>query len=404
MARIFGLDIRRADKFSSWSVGDSAFADWWLRAGDSGETTEPVTPYTILGLSAVVRAVSVISTTIASLPLRTYERHGDERDRIPSVFDDPFPGEAGQVPFAWVETILIHLLLWRRAFLWHEDVLSDGTVTAYRPIVPDLITKVEVVNGRKRFTYRDADGIEQTVGTERITHIPGPSIDGVDGHPLLYAARNIFSGALAGDKAAATTLRRGIRLAGLLTPGEGEDIDPEEGQAILDALKPKVLGAENAGGMAFINKRLKLDPWTPSNAESQWHETRTEILGEVGRLFGIPPHLLNDIEKQTSWGTGVAEQNLGFSRYTLLGWSTRIEQALTRRLPVGQFVEFDYKGLFQGTPEQESRVLIAYKDAGLMTTDEIRRVLNLPPLTTAQKRELAPPTPLPVNPPQEAIA
>ena len=402
MARLFGLDIRRADRFSSWSAADSAFAEWWFRGGESGETTEPVTPYTVLGLSAVLRAVSVISTTIAALPLRTYEKTEGDRTRIESVFDDPYPGEGGQVPFAWVETVLIHLLLWRKAFLWHERVDADGTVTAYRPLIPDVITKVELVDGRKRFTYRDADGQEQTVGTERITHIPGPSIDGVDGHPLLYAARYIFSGALSGDKAAATTLRRGIRLAGLLTPGEGEDIDPKEGEAILKALSPKVLGPENAGGMAFVNKRLKLDPWTPNNAEMQWHETRTEILGEVGRLFGIPPHLLNDTEKQTSWGTGVAEQNLGLARYTLMGWSTRIEQVLTRRLPVGQFVEFDYKGLFQGTPEQESAVLIAYKEAGIMDVDEVRRVLNLPPLTAAQRRAMAPPTPLPV--PQEAIA
>lgn len=389
----------------SYSVGDPAFAAWWFRGGETADNPEPVTPYTVLGLSAVIRAVSVISTTIAGLPLRTYERQGEERVRIPSVFDDPYPGEAGQVPFAWVETILIHELLWRKAFLWHEDAASDGTVIAYKPILPDVITKVEIVDGRKRFTYRDADGQEQTVGTDRITHIPGPSLDGVDGHPLLYAARNIFAGALAGDKAAATTLSRGIRLGGLLTPGEGEDIDPGEGEEILKNLRGSVLGPRNAGDIAFINRRLKLNPWVATNVESQWHETRMEILGEVERIFGIPPHLMADTEKQTSWGTGVAEQNLGFQRFTLMGWSSRIEQVLSRRLPQGQFVEFDYAGLLQGTPKDEIELLIAQKDAGILTVDEVRRIRNLPPLTAAQKRELAPPpapTPIPVS--KEAVA
>jgi phage portal protein BeeE len=83
---------------------------------------ELVTPYTVLGLSAVIRAVSVISTTIAGLPLRTYEKDDTgERVRVPSVFDDPWPGIEGQTPFEWVETTLIHLLLWREAFLWHES-------------------------------------------------------------------------------------------------------------------------------------------------------------------------------------------------------------------------------------------------------------------------------------------
>ena len=385
------------------SIGDPAFASWLL---GTEPDTEAVTPYTIWGLSAVLRAVSIISTTIAGLPLRTYERQADERTRVPSVFDDPYPGDEGQIPFAWVETILIHLLLWRNAYLWHEDVDADGYVSAYRPLLPDTI-ELKVEGGKKRFYYTE-DSERKSVGTEQITHIPGPSIDGAHGHPLLYAARRIFQAALAGDKAAATALAGGIRLGGLLTPGEGEDIDPTEGETILEALRPKIEGSANAGKVAFINKRLKLDPWTPTNVESQWHETRLEILGEVERLFGVPPHLMADTEKQTSWGTGVAEQNRGLQVFTLKGWSDRIEQTLTRKLPVGTFCEFDYKGLLQGTPAEEMTLLIAQKEAGILTVDEVRRVMNLPPLTRAQKAELAPPKPAPLPDPtpirQEATA
>jgi HK97 family phage portal protein len=381
---------RKPEQFSSWSIADKAFAGWWLGTEDA--PLESVTPYSILGLSAVLRSVSVISTTIAGLPLRTYERQGDERVRVPSVFDDPYPGIEGMTPFAWVETVLIHLLLWREAFLWHEERDErTGFVSVYRPIVPDAF-KVSRKNGKRVFTFTDPDTQEEReVGSEQITYIPGPSIDGVKGHPLLYAARRIFSAALSGDKSASQTLARGIRLAGLVTPGEGEDITPDEGEEILKALRPNVLGAENSGDIAFINRRLKLDPWTPTNVESQWHETRTEVLGEVGRIFGMPPHLLNDTEKQTSWGTGVAEQNLGLARYTLMGWSSRVEQTLSRRTADEQFVEFDYKGLLQGTPEDEIKLLIEQKDAGILTGDEVRKILNLPPLTTAQKAELAPP-------------
>ena len=176
-------------------------------------------------------------------------------------------------------------------------------------------------------------------------------------------------------------------------------------EAILKALSPKVLGPENAGGMAFVNKRLKLDPWTPNNVEMQWHEARQDFLGEVGRLFGIPPHLLGDTEKQTSWGTGVAEQNLGFARYTLMGWTSRIEQVLSLRLPEGRFVEFDYKGLLQGTPAEEIKLLIDQVSAGILTTDEARKVMTLPPLTSSQKAELRPvPTPDPTPIRQEATA
>lgn len=406
MAR-FTWPWARRERFASYSIGDPAFAAW-LR-GDAG-SGESVTPYTVLGLSAVLRSVSVISSTIAGLPLRSYERDGEERIRIPSVFDDPYPegitpDDDGMTPFAWVETILIHLLLWRDTYLWHEARDRDGYVSAYRPILPDLIT-LKVEGRRKTFTYRDNGGAQSEVGREWITHIPGPSLDGLRGHPMLAAARSIFAGALAGDKAAKTTLERGIRLAGLVTPGDGEDLTPEEAEAIVEDLRQRVIGHENAGDIAVINRRLKLQPWTPNNIEAQWHETRQAVLGEVGRLFGLPPHLLNDIEKQTSWGTGVAEQNLGFARWTLMGWTSRLEQAFSRRLPRPQFVEFDYAGLFQGTPAQEIEILIRQVDAGLLTIDEARKIRNLPPLTRAQKAELGitrgRPTPIPAI--SEAIA
>ena len=385
----------RGERFSSWSVGDPAFAAW-LRGEEADGSAEVVTPYTVLGLSAVLRSVSVISTTIAGLPLRTYERQGNEKERVSSVFDDPYPGIDGMTPFAWVETVLIHLLLWRNAYLWHDARdTRTGDITVYRPINPDAISKVELVNGRKEFTYTDAAGAKQVVGSEMLTHIPGPSLDGAVGHPFLASARAIFSGAISGDKAAQVTLRRGIRLAGLLVPEEGEEVDETEGNAILEQLRSRVVGREHAGDVALINRRMKLQPWTPNNIEMQWAETRQMVLGEIERLFGMPPHLLADTEKQTSWGTGVAEQNLGLSRYTLRGWSDRIEQTLSRRLPDGEFCEFDYVGLLQGTPADEIGLLIDQVSAGILTVDEARRIRNLPPLTAAQKRAMKPPAPPP---------
>lgn len=402
------LPWTRGEKFSQWSVADKAFAGWLL--GPDAADSESVTPYTVLGLSAVLRAVSIISGTIAALPFRTYERQGEDKIKMPSVFDDPYPGIDGMTPFAWHETVLTHLLLWRRAFLWHE---TDGSRVTYRPIVPDAFTKVyRDSQGKRQFDYTEAGTNEtKTVGSEQVTFIPGPSLDGTDGHPFLQAARAVFSAAISGDKGAQSTLRKGIRLGGLVTPGDNEeDFDDEEGAAILEQLRAKVGGRENAGDMAVINRRLKLQPWTPNNVDSQWIETKAAVLGDVERLFGTPPHLMADTEKQTSWGTGVAEQNLGLARYTLRGWSERVQQVLSIRLPNGpyeQFCEYDYAGLLQGTPAQEIELLIEQVEAGLLTVDEARKIRNLPPLTPEQKAEHAAKTALPrpiALPRQEATA
>lgn len=395
------LRRRPTEQFSqSLSISDPRLAAWF---GITDDASESVTAYTVMGLSAVIRAVQVISGTIAGLPFRAYERQGEDRVRIPSVFDDPYPGIDGMTPFAWVETVLIHLLLWRETYLWHESINSQGTITAYRPIIPSAFAPVKRSGGKRIFTYTDPDTHEKKeVGSEQVTYIPGPSLDGVCGHPLLGPARAVFSAAISGDKTAQSVLRRGIRLAGLVTPAEGEEIDTDEGAAILENLRAKTVGREHAGDIAFVNRHLKLQPWQPNNIEAQWHETREDVLGEIGRLFGLPPHLLNDTEKQTSWGTGVSEQNLGLARYTLMGWTSRIEQTLSRRLGANQFLEFDYKGLLQGTPAEEIELLIQQVEAKLLTRDEARQVMNRPPLTAAQKLELDGPAPSP-TPPLPAI-
>lgn len=408
-----GKSKAKAEQFSQteMSVSDPAFAAWLLGTSDD---TEAVNVTTVLGISAVLRSVSVITQTIASLPLRTYERVSvDERQRIPSVFDDPcgpIDDDDGMTPFSFVETTLIHELLWRSAFLWHDAFDRDGNVSRFRPIIPDAFEVKVRAGGRKRFAFTDPDTRERReVGNDLVTYIPGPSLDGYHGHPFLSGARAIFSAAISGDKAAQKTLRQGIRLAGLITPSaEGEDIDPTEGEEILEQLRPRIVGRENAGDIAFINRRLKLEKWTPTNVESQWNESRQYVLGEIGRLFGMPAHLLNDTEKQTSWGTGVAEQNLGLQRYTLIGWSSRTEQGLTRRLPKGQFVEFDYTGLLQGTPAQEIELLIAQVEAGLITVPEARRIRNYAPLTPEQKAEidarLSGPLPRSIRPARQEVA
>jgi HK97 family phage portal protein len=376
-------------KFSAqWAISDPAFAAWWYGTDDAHES---VTPYSVMGLSAVIRAVQIICV-IATLPLRTYERQGDDRARISSVFDDPYPGDDGLTPFSWVETVLIHLLLWRKAFLWHDARDSrTGLVTAYRPITPDTFT-VNRVNGKRVFEYTE-NGEKKTVGSEQITFIPGPSLDGNDGHPLLQAARAVYSAAISGDKTAQRMLKRGIRIGGIFSPADGEDDwDGTEGDAMLAQIKAQAMGSENAGDIVGLNRKVKLQPWTSSNIESQFDETRARVLMEIEQLFGVPPHLMADTEKQTSWGAGVVEQNMSLARFTLMGWSSRIEQVLSRKLPNGpveQFVEFDYKGLLQGTPTEEIQLLIAQVEGGILLDDEARQIMNRPPFTPAQRALMA---------------
>lgn len=346
--------------------------------------------YSALGLSAVRRAVDLISSTVASLPLRTLREVDGTRTRVSSFLDSP-GGPNGPTRYEWTETVMVHLLLHGNAFLLHV-YNGAGTIVALEPIHP-LCVDVDWETdshrrrtGRKVFNVTLDDGTRRELTQDQMTHIPGLSLDGLRGLSPISIARNSLGTAIAGDNAAAKMFASGPLYGGIATPDE--DLEEGDAKAIKASLETNAGGWQNAGGIAFINRKIKFTQWSMSNEDAQFLQSRVFQIEEIARWFGVPPHLLMQTEKQTSWGTGVAEQNRALARFTLQGWTNRIEQRLSRLLPAPRFCEFDFAGLLKPSPEQEIPLLIQQVQAGLMTVNEARRIRGMDPMAGGD--ELAP--------------
>ena len=359
------------------SISDPVLADWF-GVGNPNFAGVGVGEQSSLGLSAFYRAISLIAGTIASLPMRTLRDTDDGRIRVGSVFDNP-GGPEGLTPYEWNETVLAHLLMHGNAFLAHV-YNGAGGLAALVPIHP-LAVSIDLVPeapGGKVFKANLLDGTVREFTMQDMTHIPSLSVDGLRGLSLISIARNSLGTGIAGDRAAARMFGNGPLIAGIVSAEE--DITEDDAKAIKEGLNAKMQGVENAGDIAVINRKLKFTEWSMTNADAQWLESRQFQIEEVARWTGVPPHLLMQTEKQTSWGTGVAEQNRGLARFTLAPWTTRVEQRLSRLLPNPRYVEFDYAGLLQPAPEQEIALLIQQVGAGLITVNEARKIRNMDPI------------------------
>jgi HK97 family phage portal protein len=362
--------FRRREARQTLSLADSSFADFFgLGVSSSGVT---VTEASALGQSAVYRAVALIAGTVAALPLKTYETAADgSRERVPSFLDDPAGPDSGVTPFEWAETLMVSLLLHGNAYYLRVPN-GAGALAALQYVHPSMVSVTADSGGP---VYRVGG---QIVPPDLLVHIPAMSTDGYRGLGPLQIARDSFGTTIAGDRAAARMFANGAMVAGLVTPED--DLTEEDAVAIKDSLRAKMTGVTNAGDIAVINRRLKFTPWTLSARDAQFLESRTFQISEVARWFGLPPHLLAETQKQTSWGSGVQEQNHGLARFTLQPWTKRIEQRLSALLPAPWFCEFDYAGLLQPTPAEEIRLILEQVAAGFLTVDEGRRLRNLPPL------------------------
>lgn len=337
-----------------------------------------------LGVSSVWRAVSLISGTIASLPIKTFRDTADgERQRVTSVLDDP-GAVIGMTPYEWKQTVVLHLLLHGRAPLAHIRN-QGGMLIGLMPVHP-LAAPADPPrydsDGKlmpKTFTVslRGAQARTFTEGVD-MTEILGMSLDGWNGLSVISVARNSLGTTIAGDRAAARMFSSGMLIQGLVTPEE--DMPEEDAIQIKAGLDRKLSGWEHAGELAFVNRKLRFSPWTMSMEDAQFIQSRQFQIEEVARWFGIPPFELMQTEKQTSWGTGIEAQQRGLARGNLLGWTMRIEQKLSRLIAAQLFGEFDFAALERPTPELEIRLLIEQVNAGLLTVNEARKIRNLPPL------------------------
>jgi HK97 family phage portal protein len=344
---------------------------------------------TALGISAFYRATALISGTLASLPLRTLTENGPGvRETTGSVFDDP-GGPDGQTPYEWKESLLVHLLLHGNAYALKLRNSAGGL--AALPLVHPLAVKTElptpaeykagrVPAGGKWFSLTLADGESVRYDARDVWHVPGLSVDGLTGISILTAAKASLGTAIAGDRAAAKMFANGGLISGMAVPDE--DLEPEEAQAAKEELDRSVSGWENAGKIAVLTRRLTFSPWQMNAVDAQFLQSRQFQIEEVSRWTGVPPHLLMQTEKQTSWGTGVDEQNRAMGRTVLSPWANRIEARGARVLRAPRVIEFDFTKLERPSPDRETELDLSQVAAGVMTVDEYRAKRGWKPLGT----------------------
>jgi HK97 family phage portal protein len=74
--------------------------------------------------------------------------------------------------------------------------------------------------------------------------------------------------------------------------------------------------ASSAHEWIVLDAGAKFQQLTIPPEDAQFLESRSFQISEIARMFGVPPHMLMDTDKSTSWGTGIEQQSIGFVVYT----------------------------------------------------------------------------------------
>jgi len=362
--------------------------------GMTAASGERVTPHQALQVSAVFGCVRLLSETIATLPLSTFSTRGGARREVPSPewidFPNAEPGGMGRIDI--LSQTVLSLLLNGNAFLavrWQGpnivglDVLDPTKIHVH-------MVQVEP-NGVRRKVFEaydiDDDGNEVLLGwfTPRdVLHIPGMMLPGefVGCSPITYARESIGL-ALAAQKYGSKFFANGAMPGAVVeVPGTMS----EEGLSrAREAWRAANSGVDNAHRVALLTEGAKFSKVAMSPDEAQFLETRQFQVPEIARIFGVPPHLISDATNSTSWGSGLAEQNIAFSMFSLRPWLERIESGLNRLLFAEtadrkKFVKFNLDEIKRGAPKERMELWALGLMNGIYSIDEVRAAEDMPPL------------------------
>jgi HK97 family phage portal protein len=334
-----------------------------------------ISEHTALQLAAVWGSVSLIADSIATLPIRQYRQVGsDEAKQIECapVIQRPCQ-EMTQRDFLGQGTLSMLL----RGNLWGDIVARDGKL-----LYPEQVRLVHPDRAKIRRDQKTGElevwYANKPVQLDNVTRAMALSVpEGLEGlNPIEYL-RNSLGMARAQDLWNNAFFANAARPDGVIEVPE--DLDDDETKAMMASWKEAHGGINHAHLPAVLTAGAKWQAITMKLADVQFLE-QMQLSESVisGRIYRVPPHMLGMVDKDTSWGSGIEQQELGFVRNTLLIWLCRWEDLLTSWLPPRQFVTFDLSQRLRGDTLQRWSAYQIARVIGAMNNAEIRKAEGLP--------------------------
>lgn len=342
-----------------------------------------------LSISTVWACVRLISGTVSTLPLNTFEKNTDGSRRFApelplySVLHD-VPNQDMTAQTFW-QCVVASLLFNGEAY-GEKLIGALDRVVGINYLDFNRMTWT-YVQGERIWRYTDRDGTQRIIPRDRLFRVMGFTLDGYCGLSAIQYGARMFNSAELADTAANKTFKNG------LLPTVAFFMDRVLQKAQRDEFRQfvkKVTGAWNAGESPILEGGMKAEQIGINPNDAQLLESRSWSVEEICRWFGVPPHMVGHTTKSTSWGTGLEQQNQGFLTYCLRFYLKAIEQAISKELFTAPqrlrfYAEFAIEGLLRADSVGRAALYASAAQNGWMKRSEIRALENLEPDPTADQ-------------------
>lgn len=321
----------------------------------------------------VWRAIKVLSEPMAGLTIGVFEKKGSDVIRIQ---DHPLEYVLNVEPskyyssFVWRDTAMHHLGITGNSY---NEVFfrGNGDVDQILMIDPHKIEDIFLMKNELRYKVT---GRDRMISGGDILHFVGSGFNGFVGkNPIECHIDTLVTdreSRLYGKK----FYQNGAFLSGVLSGPSG--MSDKAYTRLKNSWHDNYSGSENAGGTPILEEGFKFEPIKLDPVSAAWLETRRNLAADVARIYGVPLHMLMDLERATF--SNIEHQALEYVKYSLTPWVRRWEDEINRKLfkpkEKGRlFVRFDMSELLRGDLKSMAEYITTLQQNGNLSINEVRR-------------------------------
>lgn len=358
-----------------------------LTGGNASESGVKVTVTSGLSYPPVWRAVDLISTYVAKLPIHLYEREDDGGKR--RAVEHPAyrlirrePNEY-MTAFHFIKTLVANML-WSGRGNGYALIERDGAADPIDLLWldPGQITPVRR-NGELWYIYGDA---QAKLRAENVIHFKGLGYDGLVGYDVVTYMRQALGLGIGLRKFGSVFFKNHATPGVVLErPADAPALSEQGERRIVERFDKMTQGLDAAHRTVVIQEGTKAYTIGVDAQKAQLKELREFEAREVAVMFGLPPHKLGDTTR-TAYAS-LEQENQSLLDDCLDGILVNIEQELSRKLlrevekdRDSHYIEFLRDALVRADLKTTVETLVMEVNNGIRNLDEARAVRNLPAL------------------------
>lgn len=361
----------------------------WLSSGNQTATGKRIDEEAAYKIATAYACVRIISTQMALLPCFVYKRMpkgGKERQykhrlhRALHVRPNPL-----QSPVQFKMMMTAHACLRGNAYAVRST--DDFGRPTLWPLHPDLVTPQWRNDAQSDIEYkvRDKRGKEEILYRDEIFHLRWLSSDMLKARAPIEDLKEPLGVAMAAEEFIARFFSNGARPSGLLklkTP-----IKKEAKEQLKKDWHDSYGGVSNAWKVPLLEGDLDWQNMSLSNDQNQIAEILKLSVPQICRIWGVPPHMVADLERATF--SNIGEQRVEFYTECLMPWKVCWEQDLMLSLLEENeledyLIEHEEKAILLGDVKARSEALQIQRQNGVINADEWRELENMNPIGGGQ--------------------